>query len=54
MKTDPGEITGLKEIIQSSKIKAPDSWSNLKGQRTRHVKPKGVKVLSRPLIYLKQ
>lgn len=53
MKTDPGDITGLQDIIQSYETKGPDSWSNLKDQRARHVKPKRAKVLSRPLIHLK-
>lgn len=53
MKTDPGDITGLQDIIQSYETKGPDSWSNLKDQRARHVKPKGAKVFSRPLIHLK-
>lgn len=52
MKTDPDEITGLKDI-QSYKIKAPDLWSNLKDKSTLHVKPKRVKVLSRLLIHFK-
>lgn len=45
MKNNPGDITVLQDIIQSYKTKGPDSWSNLKDQRPRQIKPKGLKVL---------